>query len=64
MENEKEKPMGVLLELSKEEKLDLNLKLADISKELGRQITNRELFTTFVKAFINKPAEIAKTIDL
>jgi hypothetical protein len=64
MEDQKEKPFGVMLDLTKEEKLDLDLKLADVSKELGRKVTNRELFMCFTKSFINKPAEIAKSINL
>jgi hypothetical protein len=61
---EKEKPFGVMLDLTKGEKLELDLKLADMSKELGRKVTNRELFMCFTKSFIKKPAELAKIIDL
>lgn len=63
-ENESEKPFGVMLDLTKAEKLDLDVALSAVSKDVGRKITNRELFTAFVKSFITNPAETAKKINL
>lgn len=63
-EQEKEKPFGVMLDLSKDEKLELDVALSSVSKDAGRKITNRELFTAFVKSFITNPAEMAEKISL
>lgn len=63
-EEEKEKPMGVLLTLTNEERLEMDVKLSELSKNVGRKVSTRELFTAFSRAFISNPENVLKAINL